>query len=112
MNSKLSIVFQSNGRWLIHGELTFASIYGKLVESPPFLRGGSKDIILDFSQVTSTDSAGLALMIEWIKITRHYRIQLQFKNVPKQLLNLAKLSGLDKTHYFSLKLQKTTETHG
>ncbi|MEI6746873.1 MAG: STAS domain-containing protein, partial [Methylococcaceae bacterium] len=90
-----------------HGELTFASIHGKLVESPPFLRG-SKDIILDLAHVTNTDSAGLALMIEWIKITRHQRAQLHFKNVPKQLLNLAKLSGLDKTHYFSLKLNKTT----
>ncbi|MCX7074684.1 MAG: STAS domain-containing protein [Methylococcales bacterium] len=106
MNSKLNIVSKGNGRWLIHGELTFASIHGKLVDSPPFLRGG-KDIILDFSQVTNTDSAGLALMIEWIKITRHYRTQLHFKNVPTQLLNLAKLSGLEKTHYFSFKLNKT-----
>ncbi|MEI7840030.1 MAG: STAS domain-containing protein [Methylococcaceae bacterium] len=107
MNSKLNIVFKGSGRWLIHGELTFASVHGKLVESPPFLRGG-KDIILDLAQVTNTDSAGLALMIEWIKLTRHQRMQLHFKNVPKQLLNLAKLSGLDKTHYFSLKLNKTT----
>ena len=107
MNGKLSIVSKGNGRWLIHGELTFASIHGKLIDSPPFLRGG-KDIILDFAQVTTTDSAGLALMIEWIKLSRHQRAQLHFRNVPKQLLNLAKLSGLDKTHYFSLKLNKTT----
>ena len=75
-------------------------------ECPQFLRGG-KDIILDFAQVTTTDSAGLALMIEWIKLSRHQRAQLHFRNVPKQLLNLAKLSGLDKTHYFSLKLKNT-----
>jgi phospholipid transport system transporter-binding protein len=111
MNNKLSIVSKGNGRWLIHGELTFASIHGKLIDSPPFLRGG-KDIILDFSQVTNIDSAGLALMIEWIKVTRHYRAQLHFKNVPKQLLNLAKLSGLDKTHYFSLKIKQNDLIHG
>jgi phospholipid transport system transporter-binding protein len=111
MSSKLSIVSKGNGRWLIHGELTFASIHGKFIESPPFLRG-SQDIILDFSQVTNTDSAGLALMIEWIKITRHQRAQLHFKNVPKQLLNLAKLSGLDKTHYFSLNTKNQPNTHG
>lgn len=106
--SKLSIVSKGNGQWLIHGELTFATIHNKLVESPPFLRAG-RDIVLDFSQVTLTDSAGLALMIEWIKAARHQRSQLHFKNVPKQLMNLAKLSGLDKTHYFSFKLKKTTE---
>lgn len=108
MSNKLSIVSKGDGQWLIHGELTFASINGKLIDSPPFLRT-NQDIILDFSHVTSTDSAGLALMIEWIKITRHQRSQLHFKNVPKQLLNLAKLSGLDKTHYFSLNTKKTTE---
>ena len=103
--SKLNIVSKGNGRWLIHGELTFASLHhNKLIDSPPFLRAG-KDVILDFSQVTNTDSAGLALMIEWVKLTRHQRMQLHFKNVPKKLLNLAKLSGLDKTHYFSLKLK-------
>lgn len=106
--SKLNLVSKGGGQWLINGELTFVSIQKSLIESPPFLRSG-KDITLDFSQVTATDSAGLALMIEWIKLSRHQRAQLHFKNVPKQLLNLAKLSGLDKTHYFSFKLKKPTE---
>jgi phospholipid transport system transporter-binding protein len=104
--SKLSIASKGDGEWLIHGELTFTSIQGKFIDSPPFLRGG-KEIILDFSHVTNTDSAGLALMIEWIKLSRHQHAKLQFRNVPKQLLNLAKLSGLDKTHYFSLNKKPT-----
>lgn len=107
--SKLSIASKGNGEWLIHGELTFASIHGKLIDSPPFLRG-CKEIILDFSHVTTTDSAGLALMIEWIKLSRHQHAKLSFRNVPKQLLNLAKLSGLDKTHYFSLNKKPTENT--
>jgi phospholipid transport system transporter-binding protein len=107
--SKLSIASKGNGEWLIHGELTFASINEKFIESPPFLRGG-KEIVLDFSHVTTTDSAGLALMIEWIKLSRHQHAKLSFRNVPKQLLNLAKLSGLDKTHYFSLNKKPTENT--
>ena len=103
--TKLRIASKGNGQWAIHGELTFASIQRKWIDSPPFLRGRS--VILDFSHVTNTDSAGLALMIEWVKQTRHQRSQLQFRNVPLQLLNLAKLSGLDKTRYFSLKLKNT-----
>ena len=54
--SKLSIASKGNGQWLIHGELTFASITTKIVEAPPFLRSG-RDIVLDFAQVTTTDSA-------------------------------------------------------
>jgi phospholipid transport system transporter-binding protein len=49
-------------------------------------------------------------MIEWIKLSRHQHAKLQFRNVPKQLLNLAKLSGLDKTHYFSLNKKPTENT--
>jgi len=35
-------------------------------------------------------------MIEWIKYARSKRTQTVFKNIPEQLRNLAKLSGLDK----------------
>jgi len=52
-------------------------------------------------QVEATDSAGLALMIEWIRLSRMSRVQLRFKNVPEQLLALAKLSGFDETEYFA-----------
>ncbi|HCT99276.1 MAG TPA: anti-anti-sigma factor [Methylococcaceae bacterium] len=106
MTHRLSLISKGNGRWLLHGELTFAGIHRKMIDSPPFLRQGKEQIILDLSQVTSTDSAGLALMIEWIKQTRAHRLRLHFKNIPNQLLNLAKLTGLDKAPYFSLELQK------
>ena len=39
-------------------------------------------------------------MIEWIKYTRHNRAHIAFKNIPEQLLNLARLSGFDKTSHF------------
>jgi phospholipid transport system transporter-binding protein len=39
-------------------------------------------------------------LIEWIKYTRSKRIPLKFKNIPEQLLTLAKLSGFDKSSHF------------
>ena len=41
------------------------------------------------------------LMIEWIKYAREQRLSLSFKNVPQQLLTLAKLSGLENSPYFA-----------
>jgi hypothetical protein len=41
-------------------------------------------------------------MIEWIKYSRQNRTQLSFKNIPEQLLNLAKLSGFDQTSHFAI----------
>lgn len=98
--SKLTIIDQGGGVFLIDGDLTFASIDKKTVTSFDFLNT-TKLATIDFSRVTCTDSAGLALMIEWIKYTRHHRIQLHFKNIPAQLRNLAKLSGFDASSYFT-----------
>ncbi|MGZ8190483.1 MAG: STAS domain-containing protein [Methylococcaceae bacterium] len=99
--SKLNIIDQGAGRFAIGGDLTFATIDKQSLESFAFLTT-AKDIIVDLSAVSSTDSAGLALMIEWIKYTRSKRTQLHFKKIPKQLLNLARLSGFDQTSHFSI----------
>ena len=98
--SKLNITDQGNGCFAVSGDLTFATIDKESLESFAFLTT-AKDIIVDLSAVSSTDSAGLALMIEWIKYTRSKRTQLHFKKVPNQLLTLAKLSGFDQTSHFN-----------
>lgn len=98
--SKLSIIDQGSACFVIDGDLTFSTIDQQTVKSVAFLTA-SKHVTVDLGRVANTDSAGLALMIEWIKYTRHHRTQLTFKNIPEQLLNLAKLSGFDKTSHFA-----------
>ena len=98
--SKLNIIKQGPRHFVIDGDLTFATIDKQTLKSFSFLNG-SKEVTIDLSRVSSTDSAGLALMIEWIKYTRHHRTQITFKNIPEQLLNLARLSGFDKTSHFA-----------
>ena len=98
--SKLTIVKEGADRFIVDGNLTFAAIDKKIVKSFEFLASG-KQITLDFGKVGNTDSAGLALMLEWIKQAHSKRVQLRFINIPGQLLNLAKLSGLDKMSHFS-----------
>ena len=100
--TKLSIIDQGAGQILVNSDLTFRSIDGQSVKSFAFLKAG-KEITIDLSRVSSADSAGLALMIEWIKYTRHKRISLHFKNIPEQLLMLAKLSGFDQSSHFAVK---------
>lgn len=98
--NKLAIIDQGSGLFVVDGDLTFATIDKKTVKSFDFLNA-SKLVTIDLSRVSCTDSAGLALMIEWIKYTRHHRIQLRFKNIPEQLRKLAKLSGFDQSNYFA-----------
>ena len=98
--SRLNIIKQDLGYFVIDGDLTFATIDKQTLKSFSFLKA-AKEITIDLGRVSCTDSAGLALMIEWIKYSRHNRTQLSFKNIPEQLLNLAKLSGFDQSSHFT-----------
>lgn len=98
--AKLSLYEESPGYFTVEGNLTFASIDKQTTQSFRSLKG-IETIYIDLSKVGKTDSAGLALMIEWIKQSRTIRAQLRFKNIPDQLLALAKLSGFDETEYYS-----------
>lgn len=98
--TKLSIVAQGPGCFIVNGDLTFSTIDINTVRSFAFLKV-TKQVTIDLGRVVCTDSAGLALMMEWIKYARQHRIQIAFKNIPEQLHNLAKLSGLDKTVHFA-----------
>lgn len=98
--SSLTIVDQGAGVFQVQGDLTFGTIDKQIVKSFGFLKTAST-VTIDLSQVANTDSAGLALMIEWIKMSRQYNTTLNFKNIPEQLRKLAKLSGFDTSNYFS-----------
>jgi phospholipid transport system transporter-binding protein len=98
--NKLSIVNEGAGRFIVDGDLTFHTIDKKTASGFAFL-ASAKQITMDLGGVGNADSAGLALMLEWIKQARQKKVQLRFKNIPEQLLNLAKLSGLSKLSQFA-----------
>jgi phospholipid transport system transporter-binding protein len=105
--AKLSLTEQSPGYFTVEGNLTFSSIDQETLQSFRFLKG-IETVYIDLAKVGTTDSAGLALMIEWIKQSRMIRAQLRFKNIPDQLMALAKLSGFDETEYYSGSSSRTT----
>lgn len=92
--SAFSLIKQSDDCYFVEGELTFFTLNKKTIKSFDFLNA-TKKICIDLEKVTVADSAGLALMIEWIKHSKLYNTKLTFKNIPQQLLTLAKLSDLD-----------------
>jgi len=96
--TSFTLIEREKGQFYIEGELSFLSLNKKLVNSFKFLNSASV-VTIDMSQVKTADSAGLALMVEWLKDSQLYKTQLLFDNVPRQLQVLAKLSGLDLTEY-------------
>lgn len=83
-----------DGRWLIEGELGFQSVSGVLAKAGGVLASGEK-IEMDLKGVTRADSAGLALLVEWLRETERVGKTISFVNVPVQLLSIARISGLD-----------------
>ncbi|WP_255210709.1 STAS domain-containing protein [Methylogaea oryzae] len=50
---------------------------------------------LDLSGVRRADSAGLALLVEWLAQANRLNRQLDFRHVPDQILRMAKVGGLE-----------------
>ncbi len=92
--STFKLIEQSNESYCIEGDLTFTSLNKKEIKAIDFLTC-SKAISMDLAKVNLADSAGLALLIEWIKQSKQCGITLTFKNIPNQLLTLAALSDID-----------------
>ncbi len=104
--SQLEISMVSSGQVSVKGDLTFASINKKTVKAISFGQSRyNEGLIIDLGEVGKSDSAGLALMIEWIKLGKMHNTQIAFKHIPEQLWTLAKLSGFDENEYFSKALQ-------
>ncbi|MCK5728046.1 MAG: STAS domain-containing protein [Methylococcales bacterium] len=84
----------------VKGDLTFACVSAKQLSCIDFTQ--SKRLTIDLTRVKNSDSAGLALMIEWVKLSKKQNVDLNFSHIPPQLLTLAKISGLKENRYFRL----------
>ncbi|MGH8398186.1 MAG: STAS domain-containing protein [Gammaproteobacteria bacterium] len=83
------------GRFRLDGRLDFKSVTGALTASQR-LFAEYQAIQLDLSGVTATDSAGLALLIEWISRAKQSKCKLSFLHVPEQVMAIARISNVDK----------------
>jgi len=53
-------------------------------------------LVIDFSDVEQSDSAALAVMLEWTSQAKNSQKQISFINVPDQLMRLIKMVDLQK----------------
>ena len=50
---------------------------------------------MNLGEVTRVDSAGLALLLEWLRLARSEGRAMRFTALPDKLLAIARLSGVD-----------------
>lgn len=56
---------------------------------------GLRAVTIDLANVTEVDSAGLALLLEWVSWARQRGFTLSFANLPDKLRALARLSEVE-----------------
>ncbi|MBS0614654.1 MAG: STAS domain-containing protein [Proteobacteria bacterium] len=82
------------GKARVRGPLSFATTGALLQSGASFITGGSARSI-DLSAVSGADSAGLALLIEWLSLSQAAGGTLRYENIPTQLMQLARLSEVE-----------------
>lgn len=82
------------GRFAINGELGFGTVDELLRQSKDKFADYSV-ITIDFAGVTASDSAGLALLLEWVNWAKHYVREIHYENMPTQISAIAEISEVD-----------------
>lgn len=78
----------------ISGDLTLATVTNVMAQATP-LFSNAADITVDLGDVNHSDSAGLALLIEWMRVAAAANKPIVFQHIPRQMLAIAETTGLD-----------------
>ena len=83
-----------DGRASVVGSLNFVTVSALLPRGSDLIRGGQA-AVTDLGGVADSDSAGLALLIEWLSVAHQAGRPLRYDNLPSQLHQLARLSEVE-----------------
>lgn len=91
---KASLEKSSEQQYALTGELSFESVPALSRSILPLLKDNTQlDISLD--QVKRSDSAGVAMLVEWLRLAQQQQKTLRFLDIPEQMLSIVRVSGLD-----------------
>ncbi len=77
----------------VSGALTLETVPALYQNSAGWFAGAG-ELILDLAQVDRADSAGLALLIEWLRLAKAAKRTLRFTNIPAPVQTLIRINGL------------------
>lgn len=53
------------------------------------------ELCIDLQAVTRCDSAGLALLVAWLRAAKRLQLRLVYRHLPEQLLQIAKVTEVN-----------------
>jgi phospholipid transport system transporter-binding protein len=95
-NGRVGISEPTSGRVVVTGELTFASARDARQLGMLVLESSRADrIVVDCAGVTRADSAGLAVLLDWLAWGRRKSRVIGLENLPASLVAIARISEVD-----------------
>jgi phospholipid transport system transporter-binding protein len=85
---------QDTRTYSVQGVMTFDSVTDLWRQSMDMFSGEAV-LQIDLAQVTHTDSAGLALLVEWMREASRQSARIDFLHLPAQMLALAEAANLE-----------------
>ncbi len=86
-------IFQQENVFFVTGELIFSTVMHMWKTSLPLLNKAN-ELHFDLSKVNSCNSAGVALILEWMTYAKKNNKSIEFHNIPSQLMSIVAVSGL------------------
>ncbi|MCG5548126.1 STAS domain-containing protein [Halorhodospira halochloris] len=78
----------------LYGALDLDSVANVWHQGEELVRSGEIGLI-DLSAVERTDSAGVALLVEWSRAAREAGVSLAFRDAPQQMRAIIRASGVE-----------------
>ncbi|RZV37943.1 MAG: STAS domain-containing protein [Chromatiales bacterium] len=92
--SEFTIEDHGDGRFAVSGELTFDTAEKILRASEEYFEDHTQ-IEVDLSEITASDSAGLALLLEWVTWANHSVREIRFAGMPEKILAIARTTEVE-----------------
>ena len=92
--SKFDLNDLGEGRFELKGEMTFETAERILLASEEPFEQHTR-IEVDLAGVTKSDSAGLALLLEWITWANHTVREIRFLSMPERVLAIARTTEVE-----------------
>jgi phospholipid transport system transporter-binding protein len=94
IDTEASLESLGGGRFRISGVLDATTVSALLEQSETSFEGQAH-VDVDLAAVSESDSSGLALLIEWLRLARIAQRQIHFENIPAQIEALARISEVE-----------------
>jgi len=94
-SAPFALAADTAGRLRASGPLTFATARTARLAGLEALQAAADSLEVDLSGVTGADSAGLAVLVDWLAAARLAGRHLRLRAVPAGLLALARISELE-----------------